>query len=105
MDAKYKDAEGRWFGEILLPEVIMYNNKALTPEQAPKDWDDLLKPEWKDKIIIRDVAASGTMRSIYAVDDHAAVPGRQQPAARLRLAARSSTPTPASTRPTRPTST
>ncbi|RGC66099.1 Iron uptake protein A1 precursor [Micromonospora sp. MW-13] len=66
MDAKYKDAQGRWFGEILLPEVIMYNNKALTPEQAPKDWDDLLKPEWKDKIIIRDVAASGTMRSIYA---------------------------------------
>ena len=44
----------------------MYNNKALTPEQAPKDWDDLLKPEWKDKIVIRDVAASGTMRSIYA---------------------------------------
>ncbi|TDB96792.1 extracellular solute-binding protein [Micromonospora fluostatini] len=66
MDAQYKDAEGRWFGEILLPEVIMYNNKALTPEQAPKDWDDLLDPQWKDKIIIRDVAASGTMRSIYA---------------------------------------
>ncbi|MEV4200921.1 extracellular solute-binding protein [Micromonospora globbae] len=66
MDPKYKDPEGRWFGEILLPEVIMYNNKALTPEQAPKDWDDLIKPEWKDKIIIRDVAASGTMRSIYA---------------------------------------
>ncbi|MFI6131526.1 extracellular solute-binding protein [Micromonospora sp. NPDC051141] len=66
MDEKYKDPQGRWFGEILLPEVIMYNNKALTPEQAPKDWDDLLKPEFKDKIIIRDVAASGTMRSIYA---------------------------------------
>ena len=27
---RYKDAEGRWFGEILLPEVIMYNNKAIT---------------------------------------------------------------------------
>jgi len=66
MDAKYKDAEGRWFGEILLPEVIMYNNKALTADEAPKDWDDLLDPKWKDKIIIRDVAASGTMRSIYA---------------------------------------
>ena len=66
MDAAYKDAQGRWFGEILLPEVIMYNNKALTPEQAPKDWDDLVTPAWKDKIVIRDVAASGTMRSIYA---------------------------------------
>ncbi|WCN83265.1 extracellular solute-binding protein [Micromonospora sp. LH3U1] len=66
MDARYKDAQGRWFGEILLPEVIMYNNKALTAEQAPKDWDDLIDPAWKDKIIIRDVAASGTMRSIYS---------------------------------------
>jgi iron(III) transport system substrate-binding protein len=66
MDSKYKDPQGRWFGEILLPEVIMYNNKALTPEQAPKDWDDLVAPQWKDKVIIRDVAASGTMRSIYA---------------------------------------
>ncbi|MGV9370263.1 extracellular solute-binding protein [Micromonospora tulbaghiae] len=66
IDARYKDAEGRWLGEILLPEVIMYNNKALTPETAPKDWDDLVDPKWKDKIIIRDVAASGTMRSIYA---------------------------------------
>jgi len=66
MDAKYKDVEGRWFGEILLPEVIMYNNKALKAEEAPKDWDDLVDPKWKDKIIIRDVAASGTMRSIYA---------------------------------------
>jgi iron(III) transport system substrate-binding protein len=66
MDARYKDAQGRWFGEILLPEVIMYNNKVVQPDQAPKDWDDLLLPQWKDKIIIRDVPASGTMRSIYA---------------------------------------
>lgn len=66
MDAAYKDAQNRWFGEILLPEVIMYNNKAVKPEDAPKDWDDLIDSKWKDKIIIRDVAASGTMRSIYA---------------------------------------
>ncbi|MEV7230144.1 MULTISPECIES: extracellular solute-binding protein [Polymorphospora] len=66
MDANYKDAENRWFGEILLPQVIVYNNKAVTPEQAPKDWDDLITPAWKDKIIIRDVPASGGMRSIYS---------------------------------------
>jgi iron(III) transport system substrate-binding protein len=66
MDARYKDAQGRWFGEILLPEVIMYNNKAIPADQAPKDWDDLIAPQWKDKVIIRDVAASGTMRSIYS---------------------------------------
>jgi iron(III) transport system substrate-binding protein len=66
MDAKYKDAQGRWFGEILLPEVIMYNTKSVSADQAPKDWDDLVAPQWKDKVIIRDVPASGTMRSIYA---------------------------------------
>jgi iron(III) transport system substrate-binding protein len=62
---KYRDPQGRWVGEMLLDEVIFYNDKMLTPEQAPKDWDDLIKSEYKDKIIIRDVAASGTMRSIY----------------------------------------
>ncbi|WP_117208144.1 ABC transporter substrate-binding protein [Allorhizocola rhizosphaerae] len=66
MDARYRDAQGRWFGEILLPEVIMYNNKLVPADQAPKDWDDLIDPKWKDKVIIRDVPASGTMRSIYA---------------------------------------
>lgn len=66
MDARYQDPEGRWFGEILLPQVLVYNNKAVTPEQAPKDWDDLISPTWKDKIIIRDVPASGGMRSIYS---------------------------------------
>ncbi|RIQ20240.1 extracellular solute-binding protein [Jiangella rhizosphaerae] len=63
---EHKDPEGRWFGEILLPEVIMYNNAALSEDEAPQDWDDLIDPKWKDQIIIRDVAASGTMRSIYA---------------------------------------
>ncbi len=53
-------------GEMVLAEVIFYNENMLSPEEAPKDWDDLIKPEFKDKIIVRDVAASGTMRSIYS---------------------------------------
>ncbi|MBE3571671.1 MAG: extracellular solute-binding protein [Moorella humiferrea] len=64
--AAYKDPGGMWYGEILLPEVIMYNTQALKPEDVPKDWDDLLDAKWKDKIIIRGVTASGTMRTIYA---------------------------------------
>lgn len=63
---RYRDAEGRWLGEMVLAEVIFYNENMLSPEEAPKDWDDLIGPEFKDKIIIRDVAASGTMRSIYS---------------------------------------
>lgn len=63
---EHKDPEKRWYGEMLLPEVIMINSDVLTPETAPQDWDDLLDEQWKDDIIIRGVLASGTMRTIYS---------------------------------------
>lgn len=66
IDAGYKDSEGRWYGEMLLPEVIMINSDVISKEDGPQDWDDLLKPEWKDKLVIRGVLASGTMRTIYS---------------------------------------
>ena len=43
----YKDTQDRWYGEMLLPEVIMYNPQALKKEDAPKDWDELLDPKYK----------------------------------------------------------
>lgn len=61
-----KDPDGYWYGEILLPEVIQYNAEVISHEEAPKDWDDLLDPKWKGQILIRAVAPSGTMRTIYA---------------------------------------
>jgi iron(III) transport system substrate-binding protein len=66
IDATRRDPQGRWYAEMLLPEVIIYNHDLLKPEQAPKDWDDLITPAYKDKIVIRDVMASGTMRTIYS---------------------------------------
>jgi len=66
IDAARKDPQGRWFAEMLLPEVIIYNHDLLKPEQAPKDWDDLITPVFKGKIVIRDVMPSGTMRTIYS---------------------------------------
>ncbi len=61
-----KDPQGHWHAEMLLPEVIIYNHDTLKPEQAPKDWDDLITPAFKDKIVIRDVMPSGTMRTIFS---------------------------------------
>jgi len=66
IDPLHKDAEGRWYGEMLLPEVIMINSDVLSKEDAPQDWDELLDDKWKDEIIIRGVLASGTMRTIYS---------------------------------------
>lgn len=62
----YRDAEGRWYAEYQLPQVIVYNTEALTAETAPQDWDDLIDPAWAGQIVIRDVAPSGGMRSIWA---------------------------------------
>lgn len=64
--AQYKDPQDRWYGEMLLPEVIMYNPQAIKKEDAPKDWDELLDPKYKGKIVIRGVLPSGTMRTIYS---------------------------------------
>src|SRR5688572_4875531 len=66
IDVSRKDPEGRWHAEMLLPEVIVYNHDLLKPEEAPKDWDDLITPAFKGKIVIRDVMASGTMRTIFS---------------------------------------
>lgn len=61
-----KSKNGFWFGTFLTPQVIAFNDKTLTNQNSPQDWNDLIKPEWKGKIIIRNPMASGTMRVIYS---------------------------------------
>ena len=63
--ASFKSSEGWWYGTFITPEVIMYNNRVLADSEAPGDWDELLEPRWRDKIIIRSPLASGTMRTIF----------------------------------------
>jgi iron(III) transport system substrate-binding protein len=60
-----KSIHGFWHGTFLTPEVIMYNTRAVPDSIAPADWDDLLHPRWRGKIIIRHPLASGTMRTIF----------------------------------------
>jgi len=56
-----------YFAVYETPAVIVYANQALTAAQAPQDWDDLLDPKWKGKILIRDPSASGTMRAVWGM--------------------------------------
>ncbi|ASN04364.1 extracellular solute-binding protein [Virgibacillus necropolis] len=66
LDDMYHDEDWMWSGTSITPEVILYNTKEISAEEAPKDWDDLLDPKWEDEIIIRYPLASGTMRTIYS---------------------------------------
>ena len=54
-----------WFGTYLTPEVIAYNRAMVSAAEAPKDWDDVVDPKWRGRILIRDPIASGTMRAIF----------------------------------------
>lgn len=60
-----RDSEDRWYGTFKTPEVIVYNSDAIKPEEAPKDWDDVLDAKWRDKILIRNPNPSDSMRAIF----------------------------------------
>jgi iron(III) transport system substrate-binding protein len=49
------------------PAVIAYNAKVVRSAEAPHDWDEVLDPRWRGKIVIRDPMASGTMRAIWGL--------------------------------------
>lgn len=49
------------------PAVIVYNNAAVPDSLVPRDWEDVLAPRWRDKVLIRDPVASGTMRAIWGL--------------------------------------
>ncbi len=67
LPANARDSAGLWWGTYLTPEVIAYNSKAVSAAAAPKDWDDVLAPQWKGKLLVRDPLASGTMRTIFGM--------------------------------------
>jgi iron(III) transport system substrate-binding protein len=60
-----RDSQDRWYGTYQTPEVIVYNSDAVKPEEAPQDWDDVLDPKWRDKILIRNPNPSDSMRAIF----------------------------------------
>ena len=63
---EFRSAADRWYGTFITPEVIVFNSHMLKKNDAPKDWDDLLDPQWKGKIILRYPLASGTLRVIFS---------------------------------------
>lgn len=60
-----RDSQDRWYGIYETPEVIVYNSAAVRPEDAPRDWDDVLESKWRDKVLIRNPNPSDSMRAIF----------------------------------------
>jgi iron(III) transport system substrate-binding protein len=56
-----------YFPVYRTPAVIAFNNRVVRRDQAPHDWDEVLEPRWRDKVLIRDPMASGTMRAIWGL--------------------------------------
>ena len=66
VDSSAHDASDFWYGTYRTPEVIAYNSEVVSADSAPHDWDDVLAPKWKGKVLIRDPLGSGSMRAIFA---------------------------------------
>ena len=63
--AEARDSQDRWYGTYETPEVIIYNSGAVSDAEAPKDWDDVLDPRWRDRVLIRNPNPSDSMRAIF----------------------------------------
>ncbi|HUO85774.1 MAG TPA: extracellular solute-binding protein, partial [Thermoanaerobaculia bacterium] len=61
------DPADRWFAVYRTAPVILYNAVAVTGDEVPADWEDLLAPRFDDRIVIRDPLASGTMRTFFGM--------------------------------------
>ncbi len=56
-----------YFGLYRAVPVLLYNSAAIPEAEAPRDWEDLLDPRWRQKVVIRDPLASGTMRTAFGL--------------------------------------
>ena len=62
IDTAYIDSQGYYTGARLMNMGIAYNTTLVTPEEAPKSWNDLLDSKWNDQIVMTDPGSSGTSK-------------------------------------------
>jgi iron(III) transport system substrate-binding protein len=53
----FRDKEGFVWARRLLVMCIGYNKKQVSDKDAPKTWQDVLQPKWKDKIVMSGTAS------------------------------------------------
>jgi len=75
------DPQGRWAAIYVRQYVIGYNTRSVPPADAPKSWEDLLQPRWKEKFAMDE----GDIEWYAAMLDYL---GREKGAAFMRALAR-----------------
>jgi iron(III) transport system substrate-binding protein len=60
--AQYKDADGYWTGVSLVLSGLLVNTDVLAEKNlpVPQGWSDLIKPEYKDAVLVADPSISAT---------------------------------------------
>lgn len=64
--AKFIDADGQYTGARMMNMGIGYNSALVTPEEAPKTWEDLLDEKWRGQIVMTDPSSAGTTKYFVA---------------------------------------
>jgi iron(III) transport system substrate-binding protein len=66
-DPAFRDKDGRWTAYYVNPLVTAFNTRQVTPQEAPKDYGDLLDPKWKGKLVMEDeeIEWFSTMMSVW----------------------------------------
>ena len=54
------DPDGYYIGARILSIGLMYNTKLVKKAEAPRDWNDMLDPKWKDQIVHANPLYSGS---------------------------------------------
>ncbi|MGL1930936.1 MAG: extracellular solute-binding protein [Desulfotalea sp.] len=65
IDPIFKDSDSYWYGTLQTPVMMFYNTEMLSADEAPNDWTDLAKPEFKDNLVFRN-ALSSSARATYS---------------------------------------
>ncbi|MCR4627939.1 MAG: ABC transporter substrate-binding protein [Treponema sp.] len=65
IDAIYKDPDNYFCGGRMIVMGFAYNTNTVKQDEVPKYWKDLLKPTFKNQIVMTDPGESGT--TFYAV--------------------------------------
>jgi iron(III) transport system substrate-binding protein len=56
-----------YFGTFRTVPILVFHEKLVAAADAPRDWDDLLAPRFRGRLLLRDPLASGVMRTLFGM--------------------------------------